>query len=590
MRAPVERRLAAILAADVAGYSRLIGADEEGTLSRFRTIRADLFDSKIAEHRGRIVKTTGDGLLVEFASVVDALRCAIELQAGMAERNAAIPADLQIQWRIGINVGEVVVEDHDIFGDGVNIAARLEALAAPGGICVSARVQEDAAGKVDVAFDDLGEQRLHNISRPVRVYRIGTGIASGPSLPLPDKPSIAVLAFTNMSGDSAQEFFADGIAEDIITVLSKSRSLFVIARNSTFTYKGKTVAVTDIGRELGVRYVLEGSVRKAGNRVRVTSQLIDATTGGHLWAERFDRELADIFSVQDEITGRVSGAILPALERSERERAARKPPHSLDAWESYHRGMWHFANAEAAENEKARGFFRRAVELDPRFAPAEAALALTYLNEITLFRPHLREANIPRALEHAGSAIKIDATDATAHAAFARALWMSGQHAESLVEADLAVSLDPNSAAAHGASGGARLWGGRPREAIEPLQTAMRLSPFDPLVPLWLHFMARAHYWAKDYASSSAVARQLRHTFPDFRQPYNTLIAALGQTGQVNEARAVMAEGLERFGEGFRRYMSLPLAELRELRPEDREHLIEGFRKAGLAAAGGAGR
>jgi adenylate cyclase len=578
----MERRLAAILAADVAGYSRLIGADEEGTLSRFNAIRAELFDRKIAEHRGRIVNTTGDGLLVEFASVIDALCCATEVQAGMRERNAAIPADLQIQWRIGINVGDVVVEDGDIFGDGVNIAARLEALAPPGGICVSARVQEDAAGKMDLAFDDLGEQRLHNIARPVRVYRIGGGAASRPSLPLPDKPSIAVLAFTNMSEDPEQEFFADGIAEDIITELSKSRFLFVIARNSSFTYKGKPVAVPEVGRELGVRYVLEGSVRKAGNRVRVTAQLIDALSGGHLWAERFDRELADLFSVQDEITGRVSGAILPAVERSERERAARKPPHNLDAWENYHRGMWHFANVEAAENEKARSFFGRAIELDPRFAPAEAALALTYLNEITLFRPQLRTVNIPRALDHAGTAIKIDGTDATAHAVFARALWMSGRHPESLSEADLAVSLDPNSAAAHGAKGGACLWGGRPHEAIEPLQIAMRLSPFDPLIPLWLHFIARAYYWAGDYPASVAAARQLRYSFPNFRQPYNTLIAALGQTGQTEEAHATLEAALERFGDGFRHFMTLPLAELRELRPEDREHLIEGFRKAGV--------
>jgi len=489
---------------------------------------------------------------------------------------------LQIHWRIGINVGDVVVEDGDIFGEGVNIAARLEALAPPGGICVSARVQEDAAGKVDVAFEDLGEQQLHNISRPIRVYRIGAGVAPPASLPLPDKPSIAVLAFTNMSDDAEQEFFADGIAEDIITVLSKSRLLFVIARNSSFIYKGKAVAIKDVGRELGVRYVLEGSVRKVGNRARVTAQLIDATSGGHLWAERFDRDLADIFSVQDEITASVSGAILPAVERSERERAARKSPQSLDAWESYHRGMWHLANVEAEENEKARSFFRRAIELDPRFAPAEAALAVTDLNEITLFQPRSREANISHALEHAGRAIKIDSTEAAAHAAMGRALWMSGRHAESLAEADLAVSLDPNSAVAHGARGGARLWGGRPREAIEPLQTAIRLSPFDPLVPLWLHFTARAHYWAEDYVASVAVARQLRHSFPNFRQPYNTLIAALGQTGQADEAHAVMAEGLERFGEGFRHYMSLPLAELRELRPEDRQHLIEGFRKAGI--------
>ena len=579
----VERRLAAILAADVAGYSRLIGADEEGTLARFKAIRGELVDPKIDEHYGRIVKTTGDGLLAEFSSVIDALRCAIEVQAGMTERNAAVPGDRRIEWRIGINVGDIVVEDGDIFGDGVNIAARLESLAEPGGICVSARVQEDADGKLDVAFEDAGEQQLHNITRPVRVYRVGTGVASRPSLPLPDKPSIAVLAFTNMSCDPEQEFFADGISEDIITVLSKSRSLFVIARHSSFTYKGKKVAVNDIGRELGVRYVLEGSVRKVGSRVRVTAQLIEAATGGHLWAERYDRDLADIFSVQDEITTNVSEAIQPALERSERERAARKPPDSLDAWESYHRGMWHFANVEASENENARSFFRRAIEIDPRFAPAEAALALTYLNEITLFRPDLRVVNLPRALDHAGRAIKIDVTDATAHAALARALWMSGRHAESLAEADLAVSSDPNSAVAHGARG-ARLWAGRPRDAIAPLRTAMRLSPFDPLIPFWLHFMARAYYCAGDYVASIAAARQLRNSVPNFRQIYNTLIAALGQTGQIDEARVVMAEALERFGEGFRRYMSLPLNELRELRPEDREHMIDGFRKAGLVA------
>src|SRR5262249_51724532 len=275
--------------------------------------------------------------------------------------------------------------------------------------------------------------------------------------------------------------------------------------------------------------------------------------------------------------------IQPTVERSERERAARKAPERLDAWECYHRGMWHLVNTEAAENTEARAFFVRAIELDPRFARAEAALALTYLNEVTLFRPDLRKTNIPHALEHAGKAIKNDATDAAAHAALARALWMSGSHAESLAEADLAVRLDPNSAAAHGAAGGARVWGGRPREAIKPLQTAMRLSPFDPLIPLWSHFVARAHYWSEDYVAAVEVARQLRHSFPNFRPPYNTLLAALGQTGQVDEARLVFADAIERFGVSFRTHMSIALHDLRELRPEDREHLICGFRKAGFA-------
>src|SRR5271165_3763013 len=352
-RERVERRLAAILAADIAGYSRLIGADEEGTLARLRAHRRELIDLKIAEHRGRLVKTTGDGLLVEFASIVDALRCATEVQAAMTERNAAVPADSRIEFRVGINVGDIVVEDGDIFGDGVNVAARLEGLADPGGICVSARVQEDAAGRLDLTFEDMGDQSLKNIARPIRVYRArltpsdtapkATPTESPPILALPDKPSIAVLPFANMGSDPEQEYFADGIAEDIITLLSKSRGLFVIARNSTFTYKGKAVDVSQVERELGVRYVLEGSVRKAGNRVRVTEQLIAAATGEHLWGERYDRDLTDIFVVQDEITESVSVAILPTVDRTERERAARKPTNSLDAWECYHRGMWHIA-------------------------------------------------------------------------------------------------------------------------------------------------------------------------------------------------------------------------------------------------------
>ena len=327
-RERVERRLAAILAADVAGYSRLIGADEEGTLARLKAHRRELIDPKITEHRGRIVKTTGDGFLVEFASVVDALRCATEVQAAIAERDGAASPDSRIEFRVGIHMGDIVVEDGDIFGDGVNIAARLEGLAEPGGICVSARVQEEVAGKLDIAFDDIGEPELKNIARPVRVYRVAARRVAPPSappaaLPLPDKPSVAVLPFTNMSGDPEQEFFADGIAEDVITALSRYPSLFVIARNSCFTYKGRVVDVKQIGRELGVRYVLEGGLRKAGNRIRVTAQLVEAETGKHVWAERYDRELADIFAVQDEIAEAVTVSVAPAVAHAERQRAVR---------------------------------------------------------------------------------------------------------------------------------------------------------------------------------------------------------------------------------------------------------------------------
>jgi len=325
------RRLAAIVAADVAGYSRLIEADEEGALGRLRVLRGEVIDPKIAEHRGRIVKTTGDGLLVEFVSVVDAVRCAAEIQAAMAETNGPLPPDRRIEFRIGIHQGDIVVEDGDIFGDGVNVAARLEALAEPGGICVSARVREDTMGRLDLAFEDIGQQQLKNITRPVRVFRVVTQgqRVPEPALPLPDKPSIAVLPFQNISGDPEQEYFADGMVEEIITALSRIRWLLVIARNSSFTYKGQAIDVKQVGRELGVRYVLEGSVRKAGGRVRITGQLIDAQSGTHLWADRFDGSLEDVFELQDQVAISVAGVIEPALQAAETARSVDRPTKDL---------------------------------------------------------------------------------------------------------------------------------------------------------------------------------------------------------------------------------------------------------------------
>src|SRR6266536_4690774 len=338
----VERRLRAILAADVAGYSRLTGIDEEGTHVRLKEHLRALVDPCIAEHRGRVVKTTGDGMLAECGSVVDAVRCALHVQRGMAERNKDLPPERRIEFRIGINLGDIILDAGDIFGDGVNVAARLEGLAEPGGICVSGRVQEDIEGKLEVAFENAGEQQLKNIGRPVRVYRVllsGPAPSSRPALPLPDRPSIAVLPFQNMSGDPEQEYFADGIVEEIITALSRFRQLFVIARNSSFTYKGRVVDVKQVGRELGVRYVLEGSLRKAGTRVRITGQLIDASTGAHLWADRFEGTLEDIFDLQDQVTGKVIAAIAPKLEQVEIERAKRKPTENLDAYDYYLRGV-----------------------------------------------------------------------------------------------------------------------------------------------------------------------------------------------------------------------------------------------------------
>src|SRR5215469_8756704 len=393
-----KRRLAGILAADVAGYSRLIGVDEEGTLHPLRAIRAQVIDPAIAAHRGRLVKTTGDGFLVEFASVVDALRCATEAQQAIAGRNTGVAEAERIELRIGVHQGDIVVEDGDIFGDGVNVAARLEALAEPGGICVSARVQEDAAGRLDLAFADLGEQNLKNIARPIRVYRVGpasplpnpppqagegrVGVAQA-SLPLPDKPSIAVLPFQNISGDPEQEVFADGMVEDITTALSCIRWFFVIARNSSFAYKGKVVDVKQVGRELGVRYVLEGSVRKGGHRLRITAQLIEAETGNHVWAERYDRDVGDIFAVQDEITERVVAAIEPELYAAEDIRSQRKPPESLDAWECVIRALSAIGRGTQDANTEAERLCRSAIAIAPGYAQAHSLLAWAILRSAT---------------------------------------------------------------------------------------------------------------------------------------------------------------------------------------------------------------
>ena len=437
---------------------------------------------------------------------------------------------------------------------------------------------------------------LKNIARPVEAFVLRPNGSmtmpisverallhgAGQALPLPDKPSIAVLAFTNMSGDPEQEYFSDGVAEDIITELSRSRSLFVIARNSSFTYKGRAVDVKQVARELGVRYVVTGSVRRAKESIRVTTQLVDAIAGNQIWAQRYDRRVTDVFAVQDEITAHVSAAIQPAVERTERERVARKPPQSLDAWECYHRGMWHYAYTEITELEKAISFFQRAIELDPSFAHAYAALAAAYGREAAYFRPEMRRQNIPRSLSYAQQAVAIDPANSTGHAVLADALMMSGRHAEGMYEADLAVSLDPSSSYAHLIQAGVRAWGGRPHEAIKSLDTAIRLSPFDPRMPAWLHVRARAYYFAQDYEAAIATARRLSRLAPNYPQAYATLIAAFGQTGQIHEAHSVMAEALERIGAGFSFFISLPPDKVLELRPEDREHLLNGFQKAGV--------
>jgi adenylate cyclase len=579
----VERRLAAILAADVAGYSRLIGADEEGTLARLRAHRRELIDPNITEHKGRIVKTTGDGILVEFASVVDALRCAGQVQAAMTERNAAVPVDSRIEFRIGIHQGDIVVEDGDILGDGVNIAARLEGLAEPGGICVSARVQEDAAGRLDLAFEDIGEQQLKNIARPVRAFRVRPNRVAdarhtlGSSLALPDKPSVAVLPFTNMSNDPEQDFFADGIAEDIITALSRYPSLFVIARNSSFTYKWRAVDVKQVGRELGVRYVLEGGLRKSGNRIRVTAQLVEAETGKHVWAERYDRDLADIFALQDEITEAVTIAIAPAIADAEQQRAMRKPPSNLDSWAAYQRGLWHSSKATAEDNALAQRFFQQAIDLDPTFSGAYVGLAIAQAQAAD-FQTRGRAETMSSTELLARRAVALDGADAEACSLLANTLWCRGDYEGALAEAERAMAMTPNLAFAHHMFGTALIFSGRPKEGLSALERSIRLDPRHPRSEVRLNQMALGLYFSRDYAGAVEVAKRAIRSYPNFPNYYRWLAAALGQIGRIEEAKEVLQKAMDIVPASFQ---SSVRDRVPWMRPEDHAHMLEGLRKAG---------
>jgi adenylate cyclase len=587
-----QRKLAAILAADVVGYSRLTGADEERTLARLRALKSDLIDPTIAVHNGRVVKRTGDGALVEFRSVVDAIRCAIEVQNGMVERNAGLPADRRIEFRIGIHLGDVVEEsDGDLMGDGVNIAARLEGVAQPGAICLSEDAYRQVKSRLDLVIRDLGETKLKNIAEPIRVYSLQVGstaqaqpaVRSNPEssvgLALPDKPSVAVLPFTNMSGDAEQEYFADGIAEDIITGLARTKWLFVIARNSSFAYKGKSLDVKQVGHELGVRYVVEGSVRKAGNRVRITAQLVEANTGSHLWAERYDRELTDIFAVQDEITESVAAAIEPAMAHAERQRVSRKPPDSLDAWETYHRGLFHFLNQEPDENEQAKRFFQHAIDLDPGFAAGHYALALCSLWDGWVYALQPMEQCLSIARPLAQRALALDDTDSMSHFVFGFALHMSGDIQGGRNEYEKAISLNPNHAWAVGALGGLCCNDGRPDEAIAALNKAMRASPHDPLMWIWMLWVAATHFYARDFQAAVEVADRLIRFRPDKSNAYRFKAAALGHLGQLDEANRALKLAIETSPKNFDYFVRKCPAWMRSI---DHALQVEGLRKAGL--------
>ena len=578
----VARRLAAILAADVVGYSRLMGNDEAGTLARLKALRHELIDPKIGEHKGRIVKTTGDGLLVEFTSVVEAVACAVAVQRAMLVHEGAIDENRRIQLRVGINLGDVIVEGDDIHGDGVNVAARLEAAAEPGGVCVSGIVHDQVQGRIDLSFEDTGEQTLKNIVRPVRVYRIRFGDAATmaeapkPALVLPDKPSIAVLSFQNMSGDAEQEYFADGVVEDIITALSRIRWLFVIARNSSFIYKGQAVDIKRVGRELGVRYVLEGSVRRGGNRIRVTAQLIDALSGAHVWAERYDRDLSDIFAVQDEITSSVAGVIEPALAEAEQQRALRKLPERLDAWEAYQRGMWHFNKHGAEENRTAQGFFRQAMTIDPKFSPAHYGYALALQWDVWHYSTRsFLEVQGP-AREEAGIAVSLDDKDAVAHAVLAHMLMWGSEWEAAIAEARTAVALNPNSAFVISMLGCVLGFGGYREEALDRLRQAMRASPHDPLTWLWLQWVGAVQLFAQDFEAAAVTLREVIRLRPGFVMPYGTMAASLAHLGRLNEAREVLDRAQALSPELLARI--LHQERLPWLLPEDHALRMEGLR------------
>lgn len=575
----LERRLAAVLAADVAGYSRLMGADEEGTLNRLKAARRNLIDPAIASHRGRIVKTTGDGLLVEFASAVDAVRSAVEVQRRMAEQNAGEPQDLKLELRIGIHVGDIILDDNDIFGDGVNIAARLEGVAEPGGICISDDAQRQIRGKVDAAFDDMGPQRLKNIAEPMRAWRFSshprpesaapTSPMPEQALALPDKPSVAVLPFKSMSADPEQEFFADGIAEDIITALSRYPSLFVIARNSSFSFKGRTVDVKQVGRELGVRYVLEGSLRRSGDRVRVTAQLVEAETGRHAWAERYDRDISDIFAVQDEITLATTTAIAPAIADAEQQRAMRKQPSSLDCWGAYQRGLWHLGKANADDDAVAQGFFLQAVDRDPMFAGGYIGLSAVLSR---------KKGTQAREEELARRALALDAGNAEAHSRMALALNARGDHQGALAHAEQALALCPNLAAAHGALGVILAYAGRPQEGLAALETCIRLDPRDPSLVNRLTQVALAHYFCRDYEGAVTAAERAIRSFPDFPSPYRWLAAALGELGRIADARDALDKAIAISPSSFEFQVGNRPP---WFRPEDHAHMLDGLSKAG---------
>jgi adenylate cyclase len=574
-----ERRLAAILAADVVGYSRLMEADETGTFARLRAHRKELFEPAVARHQGRIFKLMGDGLLAEFPSVVGATECAIAVQRGMAERNHGIPPDQRIDIRIGINLGDVIVEGDDRHGDDVNIAARLEAMADPGGICISGSVYDQPKGEVNAAFEDIGPRGLKNIAQPVHVYRINADAAAGlagelrrpEALPLPAKPSVAVLAFDDLSGDPAQQYYSDGITEDIITELSRFRSLFVIARNSSFAYRGTAVDLRRVGRELGVRFVVEGSFRRAGSRLRIAVQLIEAGTGNHLWAERYDRDIGDLFDVQDEVARTIVATLAGRLEEAELKGAARRRTDSLPAYDCLLRGIEHLRGYAADDNTRARELFERAIALDPRFALAYAYLALALLVEHGY--DDAPEPVRDRALEAAQMALRLDPGDGRCHQFLAQAYLYKRAFDQATAHSERSIALNPNDANGLAQRGLVLAYVGRAEQGIEAIREAMRLNPLHP--EWYWAALAVPLYAARRYEDALEADRRIAGA----KRPWHVarLAACYAGLGRLAEARATAAEVLRQDPD-----FHLSTISLRYRNADDAAQVLDGMRKAGL--------
>ncbi|MEE8351427.1 MAG: adenylate/guanylate cyclase domain-containing protein [Rhodospirillales bacterium] len=577
---PIQRRLAAIVATDMVGYSRLMEADEEGTLARQKVHRTELFDPKIAEHHGRIVKTMGDGLLVEFPSVVDAVKCAVEVQQAMAGRDADVLEERRIHYRIGINLGDIVIDGDDILGDGVNIAARLEGLAKPGGICISGNVHEQVSSKTNIGFEDAGEKKVKNIARSVRVWhweadRVGHRSRHfDEQLPLPEKPSIAVLPFVNMSDDPEQEYFADGITEDIVTELSRFQGLFVIARNSVFCYKGKTVTVSEVGRELGVHYVVEGSVRRAKNRVRVTSQLVNTETESHVWAERYDRELTDIFDLQDEVAQAIVGSVASRLESADIERVKRKHAENMAAYDYVLRGKMHHHCGTKEDNAEALRLLDKAIELEPDFADAYAWKACTLGQAIARSFGEDTKDLLERDLESAQKGLSLDKNNIECHRIMCELHMMWSQLDQAEPHHEKAFALNPNDARIVAQRGELMTWLGKPDEGVDWVRTAMRLDPYG--ADAYLHLFGRALHAARRYAD--AFNAFMRIPNPSYGH-HADMAACCAQIGNDKDAE-IHAAGVLRVKPDFSitDYLeNLPYKQL-----DDREHHGDGLRKANL--------